>query len=411
MKLFRVRLFKYLKRGLLLLFIIPLVYLGFQVYFALQSGYITQVAIKHDLSESIPSIGIAVRDEMVVQLAHNGFLHYLPTEGERVTKDSVIAYVFNDIEMAQNNVQILRLQEELATLTASVDLPDNVTSDIANISKQQTEAYYELLDVVYSEDYSNLHQPSNELSANFNRLQLAMEQPCDVSGEIDRLNASIATLTANSVPSATITSPEVGYFVRDLDGGEDIYNIETATSWNSTTLATAIENAKSLTATEQVTGKLVLDYQWDFYCLLPELESGALREGASYEIAFSEANSQVIPVELERVDPPDEDGMVLLQFTCKTLTPEVAKMRYTAAEIIITNFEGIRVPREALRIVDGEKGVYVQFGNLIQFKKIVPIFENEEYMLLPLESDAENEVQLYDVIVVEGRDLYDGKFL
>ncbi len=411
MKLFRIRLFKYLKRGLLLLFLIPLTYLGFQVYFALQSGYITQVAVEHELSESIPTVGIAVRDELVISESASGYLHYLPVEGERITKDSVIAYEFSSIDTAEDNVRLLRLREELEMMESSVDIPENVINDIANISKQQNEAYYSMLNIMYEGNYSDIHSPRNSLVENFNRLQLAMEIPVNVNNEITNLKSTIDSLQATTIPIDTITSPDVGYFIRNLDGGESIYTQEIAQGWNSMSLTSAIETASNLSVTQQLVGKLILDYRWDYYCLLPELESSTLREGQNYEISFSDAGGEVIPVELERIDDPDENGMTLLQFSCKTLTPEVASMRYSSAQIIIKNFEGIRVSREALRIVDGEKGVYVQFGNLIQFKKIVPIFENDEYMLLPFDSDAENQVKLYDVIVVEGRDLYDGKLL
>ncbi len=293
----------------------------------------------------------------------------------------------------------------------SVDIPENVINDIANLSRQQNESYYSLLNVSYSGQLENIHTPVNTLIESFNKLQLAMEIECDISDEVARLESTISSLQRSTIPINTITSPEVGYFVRNLDGGEELFDPAISQSWDSVAFTEAVHLAENLTVDQQVTGKIILDYRWDFYCQLPELDSSILKVGEKYDITFSEAVGQVFPAELERIDPPDENGMTLLQFSCNTLTPEVAQIRHTSAQIIIRNYQGIRVSREALHIVDGEKGVYVQFGNLIQFKKIVPIFENEEYMLLPFDSDEENQVKLFDVIIVEGRDLYDGKFL
>ena len=65
-------------------------------------------------------------------------------------------------------------------------------------------------------------------------------------------------------------------------------------------------------------------------------------------------------------------------------------------------------------IVDGQWGVYIRYGDLVRFKNIAPIYENDEYMLLPVQStasDSINQVVLYDEVIVSGRDLYDGKLL
>ncbi len=45
-------------------------------------------------------------------------------------------------------------------------------------------------------------------------------------------------------------------------------------------------------------------------------------------------------------------------------------------------------------------------------KNITILFENEDYILVPSKTTTgENEVKLFDEIVVRGTDLYDGKIL
>ncbi len=411
MKLFRVRLFKYLKKGMLFLFLIPIVYLGVQVYFAFQNNYITQIAVEHELSESISTVGIAVRDERLIEKNTSGVLRYIPLEGERVSSGSPIAYVFSDIETAQKNVLLDREIAELIILSESVDSPENITNDVSNLAKQQTDSYYDLLDAIHTGEYSGIHEPTDELLLSYINMQIAMDVPYSVQSALAETERIVAELEMQSTPSDVINSPDVGYFFRYTDGGELLYNSEVAESWTAQELTETISLASGLSINDNLVGKIVLDYRWDYYCVIPSVESGRLTVGRDYEISFSDTGSDPLPVELVRMDEPDDNGQVLLQFSCETLNPDVATLRATNAEIIIRSFEGIRVSRDALRIIDGEKGVYIQFGNLIQFKKIAPLFENEEYMILPFESDEENQVKLYDVIVVEGRDLYDGKFL
>ncbi len=411
MKLFRLRLFRYLKKGVFFLFLIPVVYFGIQVYLAFQNNYITQIAVEHDLSESISTTGIAIRDEVLIPGDSGDILRYIPVEGERVSKDSEIAYVFTDIETAQNNTRLEREEDYLNVLEDSSSIQENLISDISNISKQQLSSYYALLDVLNTGELSAIHEPKNDILLNYNRMQLAMDVPYNPAAALSQARSTVELLQQQTQPSSIITSPDIGYFVRDIDGGELLYDKETAEQWGISDFTSAIQDTQNLTPSQSYIGKIILDYKWDYYCTLPEIDSGRLTVGADYEIIFNDVGGEPIPVELVKITDPDENGQTLLQFSCETLTPEVATIRQSDAEIVTRNYTGIRVSRDALRIVDGEKGVYVQFGNLIQFKNVAPLFENDEYMLLPFNSDEENEVELYDLIVVEGRDLYDGKFL
>ena len=56
-------------------------------------------------------------------------------------------------------------------------------------------------------------------------------------------------------------------------------------------------------------------------------------------------------------------------------------------------------------------GVYVNFSNVVYFKKIAPVFEDENYVIVPKKTDENNQVKMYDSIIVKGRNLYNGKYL
>ena len=73
----------------------------------------------------------------------------------------------------------------------------------------------------------------------------------------------------------------------------------------------------------------------------------------------------------------------------------------------------MRINAKALHIVDGEKGVYVKYGNLARWRRITVLYQNEEYILVPEggKVGTENEVRLFDEVIVEGSDLRDGKML
>ena len=63
--------------------------------------------------------------------------------------------------------------------------------------------------------------------------------------------------------------------------------------------------------------------------------------------------------------------------------------------------------------MDGEKGVYVKYGNLARWRKIQIVYQNEEYMLVAEDGKVgtDNELRMFDEVIVEGTDLRDGKIL
>ena len=56
-------------------------------------------------------------------------------------------------------------------------------------------------------------------------------------------------------------------------------------------------------------------------------------------------------------------------------------------------------------------GVYVNFSNVVYFKKINPVYEDDNYVIVPKKTDENNQVEMYDSIIVKGRNLYNGKYL
>ena len=69
--------------------------------------------------------------------------------------------------------------------------------------------------------------------------------------------------------------------------------------------------------------------------------------------------------------------------------------------------------------MNGQRGVYVKYGNLARFCKIDPVddahplvTEGDHILVLPSgTANSVSQVRLYDEIIVSGQNLYDGKLL
>ena len=83
-------------------------------------------------------------------------------------------------------------------------------------------------------------------------------------------------------------------------------------------------------------------------------------------------------------------------------------------------YEGIRVSNSAIRIKDGETGVYTVVGSKVVFKKTTVLYNYGSYSIcaIPVNPAYPNrkdiayssgtELSLHDSVIIDGDDIYDG---
>lgn len=122
--------------------------------------------------------------------------------------------------------------------------------------------------------------------------------------------------------------------------------------------------------------------------------------------------SDPTPIEAEIVSITDSgrgDGTSVYVFECDTLTSSVVSGRTAQFKYIVNSYGGLRVSRSALRFNDDqERGVFVVVGGKLVFKKINVEYWGDDYLICTQEDDGDY-LKLYDRIVTEGKDLYEGK--
>ena len=101
------------------------------------------------------------------------------------------------------------------------------------------------------------------------------------------------------------------------------------------------------------------------------------------------------------------EALVVVQSSC--ITADAVSHRTANVKLSLQNYKGLRISHKALRIVDGEKGVYVRSGYSVRFKKVDIIYTGPDYYLCKTQYGSTDQLNLFDDVIVEGTDLYDGK--
>jgi hypothetical protein len=105
----------------------------------------------------------------------------------------------------------------------------------------------------------------------------------------------------------------------------------------------------------------------------------------------------------------------VLLFRADVLPQDFRYMRNQTVQIELSAFTGYRVPIGAVRIVNGQSGVFVLRGSIVEFRRILPLFEYDGYLLVADSDATKGEegswLKKNESIIVKGKALYDGKIV
>lgn len=405
---------KVIQTSVAVLLLIPIVYLGVQLFPLLYPSYETQTAISYTLSDGIAVKGVAVRNESVIAAPEGSIVGYLVEDGSRVSSGNAVAEAYADATQSENRARENSLIEQIEMLNKSQDPAQTAQGDVDIILKQQQQNLYNLLRLTDSGHYGGLSAKKTELTYAANKLQVATGRQTDFNDLIVQLTSERDAQAAAVGNVNYLYADSAGYFSSRTDGLETTLTPAVLDAMSAGDISNLI-NEKSVPGSTDA-GCILHDYKWYFYCTVTAQQAQRFEEDADGKVTldFHYTGTQEVPATIVSMMKDDTSGNTVVKLECNYINAATVNLRYENASVNFKSYTGLRIDARAKHIVDGQEGVYVRFGDLVQFKKITPIFASDQYLLVPSQSAGvagENEVVLYDEIIVSGKNLYDGKLL
>ena len=396
-----------IKYGLFAALGLAAAYLAVQIFAVLDRPYRTETAILYDMSDSLSCGGYLVFEQ--TEVPGEGQMGYLVASGERVAAGTQVAEIYSDPSQARARTALTELDAQLALLQRS---ENTVGTDVDVLLNQRQSALYDLLDSLDRQDYGQITAKSNDYLLTLNRLQITTGAVRDFSGAKELIAQEQAAQQANLGSPAPVTVSAGGYFVTADTAQMLTYSKEELDGMSALEMTDALLDGAGVRGVSGA-GKLVTDYKWYFYGVCTADESKKFENVSSVDISFPGAAEKVLPATVESVEVDEASGLAKFVLSCEYVVADVMSLASATARIDFESFKGVRVSAKALNIVDGEKGVYVKYGNLARFRKITVLYQDDKYILVPEggKVGTDNEVRLFDEVIVEGTDLYDGKIL
>ncbi len=424
---------KYLRRVLFivlgaLLAVALLIYIGSHFFRRFSDGLELVDARLTTVSETVETDGYIMRAETPVYSSVSG-KSVIPKvqSGEHVHAGELIAEVYSeshpDIEE-----RIEEIEKQIALFEKAKE-SDNSFKSTAGI---ETSIYDTVAAIRKSADSGNY---SDTVSLR-TTLLLGIKNHNIITGKTKDCDKEIAELTKDKDELASklgkrleeVYSAGTGYFFAGYDGYGKIFSSDKKDTVTYSEFERMTESSPdSLTG---IIGVTVTDYNWYLACLMTKEEAAALDSLGKCSVFFPYSGYEMT-MNVDRVTAESGGDGALVFLRSGRIPSGFDFTRMQPVTITSRSYTGFRIPKSAVRVVDGYEGVYIMDEVTIAFRRINIIHDNGtdvictgeggDEILITNENQSDlvsgGEEKTYgfirqnDIVVVGGVDLYDGKVI
>lgn len=383
------------------------VYLIFSAWMGLRDPYTFVIAYTDTMEDSLEVSGWVVRSEQLVPGGGDGLIQLKRNQGEKVAKGAEIAVVYQDENYVEHQEELLRTKEDLTALQYATysESPSG-----AALEDQMLAAMTNLRTAASSGDYTNLSDQAETYRKLVLRRELLVSS--DAAAEMTAAAAVLYekydSLQSYQTGATTIEAAQSGMFSSHIDGYETLLSPASLDGLSPEGLAAFSELTPR--ASGDSLGKLVTNPVWYYAITVPSDYESKLTVGKKVEIYFTSL-SQTLEMELYNVGE-SQDGQNVVILRSAQDEQAAGGLRQESGRLIFRSDEGILIPKEALRVYEGENGVFVASGYNAWFRPVKILAENETSYLVaanPKDEVDERILRSGDELVLASTELYDGK--
>ena len=395
-------------------------YLGYHFFESFSSDIETEYATLITENDVVSLDAYILRNESIVFASTSTSSHsvgYQVSDGTKVHIGQTVANVYAG---SGDDEAILEIDRRIDLLEASA-LTDGLTSsDTSVLDSRIQNCFFSIKQSTSLGDFSNLSKRRDSMLTLMNKRALITGAADSYTARIESLNAERSSLSASQESiTEQVTAPFAGYFYSAEDGYETMFS---ASKINTLTLDEfdRMISSKPASYSDRAVGKLSADFDW---YIITETVRDSLRyfqKGRRYTVNFPFNDDTEIEMELTNIVSEVGSDRVLLIFRSDRISEDFSFKRMQPVELVRSSYTGYKVPISAARLVDGVPGVYIMVGNTVEFRRIEILLEMDGYYIVASEkamSDSESSestvkpLSLYDQIIVNGKNLYDGKLI
>ena len=384
----------YIKLVSIIVFAAVVVYVGVYLYQARTNPLRTVLAARASASESVPAEGWAVRDEQLIS-GGSGTAFITASDGQKIPAGGSVAVSYSSRSAAERSEKIRQLRLKLDALNG---LLGGMT-----VSEASQATVTDLAYAVRTGNVADLAslKARTETYLFGDMITSSSQQIRDEIAQTERELESAAGLEGSG--TAYITSPVSGIFTSVADGFERVSPAD-LNELTPEKLEDLFKKPDSIPA--GTVGRVVTGLRWYFAAPLSDEDAALLHTNSYVNVEFSKTYSRTVRMRVEQIGNV-EDGMRAVVLSSEDYMYDAASLRELSGEIIFDEITGIKVPREAIHIADGQTFVYVLVGLRAQRADCDILLEAQDFYIVE-PKEGSRLAEGVDIIVSSG-DIFDGK--
>lgn len=367
----------------------------------------TQTATVSTVYDKASSEALFIRDESVVEKAATGVTVPCFEDGDKINVKGNVAMQFSSSKAAANYSKYTDLTNQIKYYQT---LEAQTVGQSANLETINEDIEQKVINYADGLCRNKIGDTAQELDSVLVRRQLIIGEDVDLLSIIENLRDKRNSYSSFSKPDKYIKTDESGVFSSYTDGYENIIDFDKAEETSVKEFKSALSAVDKSKDVADNVGKLVTSYTWYVQTLVSTDTVKNLENGDYVNIVLKDDSSKEFKAEIvSGADVSLGQKQTLLVLKLNEMDADIAKLRKAEIEIRRNNYEGIKIPSEALHVVDGKKGVYVLIASQIKFREVNIIYSDDDYVLAEYDESNTNSIHLYDKIITQGKDLKDGK--
>lgn len=415
------------------IFLALLAYFGMNLANYFTDPYTTTAAYAYTGENAVTVSGYVVREEEV--LPGGGELVYSSRkEGERVGRGSTVAVIYPSAQ-ALSDANVLRdLTSQLEQLQYARSLTSGSQS-AARLDEEIAGALGDFRAALAEGSLDAAADMGQSLRAAVLRRGYAYTGSGGLDASIEALQGRISELAAaGGSDGERVTAPRSGLFSGLVDGYESALTPEGILEMTPSDYRNIAPGAVS------GVGKMVYGDQWSFVALMRSEDVKRLQTGDGVKLRFQKGMDRDMDMTVSYLSE-EEGGRRVAVFTARRYLHLATLLRHQNVQVIFDSYDGIRVPRSAVRVdarpvTDGEgqpvldsQGnpktvpvtcVYCVWGDTARLKPVKVLWQEEEYILVSPDEEAldayaagqsreSRRLRPGDQVITAAAEVYDGK--
>ena len=414
-------------------------YLGYHMADRLEPGLELIDAVTKTVTTTVEADGYIMRSELPVYAAYSysGSVAAAVADGGKVAIGGRLADVYS-VSAPEIESRIAEIDTQIAQLKKN-DAEERSAQTTTSLDAQIYDKFFSIAGDCAQGNCGDALARRVSLLVDMQKRAVVRGSAAEYEAKIKALESERKSLTSQlGTNLETVFAPRSGYYYAEYDGYGEIFSADRIADMS-------YEEFMSLTSSEPdfrdtlCAGTLLTDFNWYVACPMTKKEAAQLVDMYDCSVQFLSA-AESFTMDLSRIvaQTPGEGAGVVLR--CETVPQTFNFTRMQKVIISTVEYSGFELPVSALRVVDGYRGVYVQDGVTVRFRRVNVIHESEDGTVICTGNAQENEaireevrlanlragksarydetsfgtyywIEENDVVIASGRDLYSGKIV